>query len=45
MISREKIEQAKEMLGITAFEIMAKEIPLEDFDKENLVCNAPFKQE
>ena len=45
MISREKIEQAKEMLGTTAFELMADEIPLEDVDKEKLVCKSPFKQE
>ena len=43
MISREKIEQAKEMLGTTAFELMADEIPLEDVDKEKLVCKSPFK--
>lgn len=45
MISREKIEQAKEMLGTTAFELMADEIPLGDVDKEKLVCKSPFKQE
>lgn len=45
MFDRDKINEAKEKLGVQAFYIMAKEIPLEDFDERRLVCKSPFKQE
>lgn len=45
MISREKIEQAKEALGVEAFDIIVDEMGLEDVDRKNLVCKSPFKEE
>lgn len=45
MISREKIEELKERLGSTAFDIMAAEIPLESVDPIKLSCKSPFKDE
>ena len=45
MISREKIEQAKEALGVEAFDIIVDEMGLEGVDRKNLVCKSPFKEE
>lgn len=45
MISKDQIELAKEKLGGVAFEIMAREIPLEVIDSEKMLCKSPFKDE
>lgn len=45
MISRERIQLAKEKLGEKAFFIMADEIPLEDVNESKLSCKSPFKDE
>ena len=42
---KDRIEVAKTKLGKTAFEIMAKEIPLECVSIENGTCKSPFKEE
>ena len=42
MITREKIDAVKAKLGSTAFDIMAKEIPLENVDLAKKLCKSPF---
>lgn len=45
LVSKERIQEVKQKLGSTAFDVMAKEIPLEQVDWVKKSCKSPFKEE